>query len=118
MAESAGLTSWPGSVWRLVPVSPCEVCAGNTDVVIADDDVKGNAADEGSTGFIGVNVAVPDGKPEVAIAAFRAIVISVVAGVDREVRLGESGRAGNLEILHVVHQVDNASLEVGEARRV
>ena len=71
--------------------------------MIADDDIKRNAADEGSAGLIGVHVAVPDGKPKVAVAAFRTIRINIVPSVECQVRLREMGRAGNFEMMHVVH---------------
>ena len=105
--------------------TPCAVAtqhvgihAGGTDVVIADDDVKGNAANEGSAGLVRINVAVPDGKPEVAIAAFGAVGVDVVAGVKSEVWLREMGNARDFEMVNVVHQVGDAGLEVGEPQRI
>jgi len=47
--------------------------------VIADDDVKRNAADEGGASLVGVHAAVPDWKRVVAIAALGAIVKDIVA---------------------------------------
>src|SRR4029077_11810675 len=107
----------PGETPCTVTAQHVGVHAGRTYVVITDDDVKRNAANEGSAGLIGVHVAVPDGEPVVAIAAFRAIVINVVAGVEREVRLGELGHAGNFEVMDVVHQVGDAGLEIGDPQR-
>jgi hypothetical protein len=72
-----------------VDVDTC--CA---DVVIADNDVEGNVANEGRAAFVGVDVVIPNGEPKVAIAAFGAIGVDVVAGVQSKVGLWEFRRAG------------------------
>jgi hypothetical protein len=86
--------------------------------VISRHNKQGNAADEGSSSFVGVDIAVPNWEPEITIASFRSEAIDIVAGVQCKVRLGQRGLAGKLEMVGVEHQMDNAALEIGKPWRI
>src|SRR5262249_42507848 len=60
--------------------------AGRSNVVVSGDDVQRNAAQERRTTLIGIDVAVPVGEPHVGIVTISAVIVDVIAGIQRQIR--------------------------------
>ncbi len=88
------------------------------NVVIPHNDVKRNRPDKRSARLVRIDITVPHRKPIIAIAALRAIVIHIVASVQRQIGFWQLRSSRHRKILHVVHQVDDARFVIRNPRRI